>query len=209
MKSLFNLANKYNTDKRYEEHNYIQMYSEIMESSRTTVNKMLEIGFGKGGSVRMWMDYFPNADIYCMEYCDEEYKNVWHNPNLDIPNLEVIIGDSTKPESWLNVPYELDYIIDDGDHHPENQIATFMNGFSHVKSGGLYFIEDTHCNFEKIYTGGIDVIYRWAFEMIIQQQTPGRNYGGNFYSSRHAMPPIVNEIYSYFFYKSIIAFQKA
>jgi hypothetical protein len=43
----------------------------------------------------------------------------------------------------------------------------------------------------------------------MQQQTPGRNYGGNFYQSRGAMPEVVRDIYSYQFFKSVICFQKA
>ena len=205
---LFDLADKYGTDKRFSDHNYVQMYEQLMESKRMTTNKILEVGYGSGGSIRMWMDYFPNADIYCMEYCDEEYKDVWHNPSLDIQDMELIIGDSTKPESWKDVPYNLDFIIEDGDHSPHSQLATFMNGFSHVASGGVYFIEDLHCSFEERY-GNTDIVYKQFFDYIIQQQTPGRNYGGNFYQSRGAMPEIVRDIYSYQFFKSVIAVQKA
>lgn len=205
---LYDLADKHKTDKRLADHNYVMMYENLMESKRFTTNKILEVGFGEGGSVRMWMEYFPNADIYCMEYFDKEYSDVWHNPNTDIPELNVIKGDSTKPETWLEVPQNLDYIIDDGSHFGKDQMATFLNGFPHLASGGLYFIEDTHCTFENIY-GATDEIYKWVFNMVMQQQTPGRNYGGNFYQSRGAMPEIVRDIYSYQFYKSVIVFEKA
>lgn len=205
---LFDLADKYGTDKRWQDHGYVMMYEELLDSKRMLINKMLEIGYGSGASVKMWMEYLPNADIYCMEYCDEEYKNVWKNPSLELPELEVIVGDSTKPESWVNVPYNLDFIVDDGSHFGKDQMATFMNGFSHVKSGGLYIIEDLHCTFEQIY-GATDEIYKWVFDMVMQQQTPGRNYGGNFYQCRGAMPEIVRDIYSYSFYKSILMFRKA
>ena len=209
MSILFELAEKYNTDKQLKDHNYVLMYGRLMEEKRATTNKMLEIGFGEGGSVKMWMDYFFNADVYCIEYFDKEYSDVWHSPSADIPDLNVIKGDSTKPETWIEIPNNFDYIVDDGSHQPEDQIATFLLGFPHLKSGGLYFIEDTHCDFEVKYTGGKDVIYDWVFKYVIQQQTPGRNYGGNFYACRGAMPEIVRDIYSYQFYKSVIVFEKA
>ena len=130
--------------------------------------------------------------------------------NLKISTeLNLIVGDSTKKETWEQVPNNFDFIIDDGSHYPQHQIDTFLNGFSHLKSGGLYFIEDTHCNFENKYTGGNDVIYKWVFDYVIQQQTPGRNYDGNFYQSRGAMPDFVRDIYSYSFYKSTIVLEKA
>jgi len=87
-------------------------------------------------------------------------------------------------------------------------MQTFLLGFSHLKEGGLYFIEDTHCSFEEKY-GNTDLIYRWVFDYIIKQQTPGRNYGGNFYYARRDMDRIVGDIYSYRFYKSVIVFEKA
>ena len=208
MSLLSDLADKYGTDKRYSEHNYVTIYERLFDHKRLKINKMLEVGYGSGGSVKMWMDYFPNADVYCMEYCDEEYKEVWHNPKLDLPDLDLIIGDSTKPESWVDVPNELDLIVEDGSHFPEHQIATFMNGFPHVASGGLYIIEDLHCSFEEKY-GNTKMVYEKFFDYIIEQQTPGRNYGGNFYQCRGAMPEVVRDIYSYSFYKSIIIIQKA
>lgn len=209
MSILFELAEKYNTDKQLKDHNYILMYERLMEEKRVTTNKMLEIGFGEGGSAKMWMDYFPNAEIYCVEYFDKEHEEVWHSPSVDLPELNMIKGDSTNAETWLEIPNNFDFIIDDGSHHPDDQISTFLLGFSHLKSKGLYFIEDTHCNFEVKYTGGQDIIYKWVFDYIIQQQTPGKNYNGNFYQFRNAMPNIVKDIYSYRFYKSVIVFEKA
>jgi len=206
--NLSELADKYGTDKRFSDHNYVEMYSDLLDDKRLTTNKMLEIGYGSGASIRMWQEYFPNADIYCMEYCDEEHKDVWHNPSLDIPDMELIVGDSTKPECWVDVPYNLDLIVDDGSHFGKDQMATFMNGFTHVRSKGLYVIEDLHCTLEQRY-GATDEIYKWVFNMIMEQQTPGRNYGGNFYQCRGAMPEIVRDIYSYQFTKSLIIFQKA
>ena len=126
---------------------------------------------------------------------EDEHREVWMSPSLDVPNLKVIIGDSTKEETWRKIPYNFDYLIDDGDHHPHSQIKTFELGFPHLKSGGYYVIEDTHTNFEQRYTGGIDIIYKWVFDMIIRQQTPGYNYGGDFYKCRHAIDGLAKDIY--------------
>lgn len=205
---LFNLADQYETDKRLQDHAYVIFYEQLMEQKRFTTSKLLEVGFGKGGSVRTWMDYFPNADIYCMEYFDKEYQEVWHNPSIDIPELKMVTGDSTKESTWDELPYDFDFIIDDGSHFPEDQIATFLNGFKHLKSRGLYFIEDTHCQFHPIYNAK-DVIYPWVFDLVMKQQTPWLNYGGNFYACRNAIQDIAKDIYSYQFFKSVIVFEKA
>jgi len=205
---LLQLADQHNTDKKMADHGYVMMYEKLMEKSRLTTKNLLEIGYGEGGSIKMWADYFPNAQIHCIEYFDDEYKNVWHSPALDVPDLNVIEGDSTKLETWDAVPFDLDYIIDDGSHFPQHQMDTFLSGFSHLKSRGLYFIEDTHCSFQTEY-GYTDLIYKWVFDFVVKQQTPGRNYGGNFYQCRGAMEDIVKDVYSYSFYKSIICFEKA
>ena len=47
MTLLSDLADKYGTDKRFADHNYVDMYEQLMESKRMTTNKMLEIGFDK------------------------------------------------------------------------------------------------------------------------------------------------------------------
>jgi len=207
MGKLSELANKYGTDKKPSDHNYTPMYEQML--STINVGKLLEVGLGNGASVQMWRDYFPEAEIYCIEYFGEENEKVWSNADGNIPGVKVINGDSTAFETWEKVPSDLDVIIDDGEHHPDFQINTFLIGFKHLKKGGLYFIEDTHCNFEERYTGGHDIIYKWLFEKIINQQTPHANWGGNFYKAQSYMDEITAQIYSYHLYKSIIAFERA
>ena len=208
MKTLYDLANKYGTDKREQDHNYIRMYEQLL--SGRNIDNLLEIGLGSGASALMWSEALPESNIHIMEYFDKEHVEVWHSPQISAPNLTVHPGDSTKHESWANIPYGFDVIIDDGDHNPDSQIATFNLGFSHLARGGLYFIEDTHCNFEKKYTGGKDIIYNWALNLVFNQQLPALgNTNGNFYQLRHLMPIPIRDIYSYHFYKSVIVFEKA
>jgi hypothetical protein len=204
--TLIDLSIKYGTDKSPKEHNYIEFYQQWLENRH--VNSLLEVGFGAGASVKMWSEYLKDADIYCIEYADEEYNKIWNNPNLNVDGLNLIIGDSTKKETWDKLPDYLDIIIDDGDHHPQSQIDTFLFGFQHLDSNGLYFIEDTHCSFEEKY-GNTDMIYQWLFDLIIKQQTPSRHFGGNFYNARPFIEEIAKDIYSYHIYKSIIMFEKA
>lgn len=205
--SLAELAAKYGTDKQIKDHNYVSMYERLLKTIK--VNSLLEVGLGAGASVKMWIEYFKQAKIYCIEDFGDENKEVWNGADGKINGLKLINGDSTNQETWDKVPANLDVIIDDGNHHPDSQITTFARGFQHLRSGGLYFIEDTHCNFEERYTGGHDLLYKGIFEMIIQQQTPNVNWGGNFYQARYTMPEYVRDIYSYHFYKSIICFEKA
>ena len=208
MANLYELANKYGTDKREQDHNYVQMYEDLL--SKRDIDNLLEIGLGSGASALMWSEALPNSNIHIMEYFDKEHIEVWNSPQISAPNLTIHRGDSTKHESWVDIPYGFDVIIDDASHEPHDQIATFTLGFPHLARGGLYFIEDTHCNFEKKYTDGKDVIYNWALNLVFNQQLPLLgNTNGNFYQLRHLMPIPIRDIYSYHFYKSVIVFEKA
>lgn len=207
MATLGELAEKYGTDKRPSEHNYTPMYEKLFKT--IDINSLLEIGLGTGASLRMWIDYLPDAKIYCIEDFGVENKEKWGSADGNIPGLNLVSGDSTLDDTWKKVPYYLDVIVDDGDHHPDAQWATFSLGFQHLRTGGLYFIEDTHCNWTELYTGGQDLMYGKVFDWITGQQTPQANWGGNFYLARPWMPISSRDIYSYHFYKSIIAFEKA
>lgn len=206
--SLSELANKYGTDKREQDHNYVKMYEDLLFGRN--VSNLLEIGLGSGASALMWSEYYPESSIHVMEYFDKEHVETWNSPQISAPNLTIHKGDSTKMDSWVNIPYGFDVIIEDGSHFPMDQIATFDLAFPHLKRGGLYIIEDTHCNFEQKYTGGKDVIYNWVLNLVFNQQLPSYgNTDGNFYRLRGLMPLPVRDIYSYRFYKSVIVFEKA
>ncbi len=111
--TLAELAAKYQTDKQISDHNYVAMYERMLKTIK--VDSLLEVGLGNGASMRMWMDYFPNAKSYCIEYFDEENKTLWHGADgKNIAGLTVFAGDSTVAETWENVPSNLDFIVDDG-----------------------------------------------------------------------------------------------
>ena len=69
------LARLHGTDKSSHHHGYTRLYERHFASRRATVRRLLEIGVGgtsswrgydttQGGqSLRMWSDYFPNAEI--------------------------------------------------------------------------------------------------------------------------------------------------
>jgi hypothetical protein len=156
----------------------------------------------------MWRDYLPNSQIYVIEYQGDEHRDVWHNPSLDIQNVKIILGDSTKEETWKDIP-SLDIIVDDGSHYAQDQLSTFLIGFGKLSRRGLYFIEDTHCNFEQKY-GATDMLYKWFFDLIIKQQTPQISLGcGDFYKAIPYIQDIAKSIYSYHFYRSVIMVEKA
>lgn len=206
MGKLTDLSILYGTDKQPKDHNYMPIYEFWLKDRN--INNMLEVGFGPGASIKMWLSAYPDANVHCIEYMGEEYESVWNKPNLNLDKLNLVIGDSTKEETWKNIPFNLDFIVDDGDHHADSMINTFLSGFSHLKSGGLYFIEDTHCPFEKKY-GATDKIYQWLYTAMIRQQASHVQTGGDFYKARMYMDDLTKDIYSLHSYKSLVVIEKA
>lgn len=192
--NLKELAIKHHTDKHYD-HNYIPMYEEFMRGKRLSCTRILEIGLQYGASARMWREYFPGSDILFIDI----------NPVVTVYGITVIKGNQNDPAVWDQVPNELDFVIDDGSHIPNDVITSFNLGFHKLKNGGLWFIEDTHCNFHPNFSDK-DVLYPWIFNILMEQQ---KNIScGDFYKTRETLTGSNRDILSVHFYKSVIVIEK-
>jgi hypothetical protein len=142
---FYDLGQKYGNDK-VTYHRYDLIYPKFLSELIDKEITMLEIGLGNyqdgtGYSRNMWKEYFPNAKIYVMDI-DKEFE--------DEIGL-VIKGDQSKNEDLIRVSDicgTMEFIIDDGSHHPEHQIKTFNLLFDkNLKNGGTYIIEDIECSY--------------------------------------------------------------
>lgn len=124
-------------------HNYLKTYNNIFKETRAELKKVLEIGLQaphqQGSSIRMWEDYFPNADIFGIDINPER-------STLSSNRTKVEIIDSSKENAGEDFKSRnggnFDLIIDDGSHWYEDQINTFRNFWPLVKNGGYYVVED-------------------------------------------------------------------
>ena len=101
--------------------------------------RVVEVGIYSGGSLNMWKAYFgPKCRIYgvdiepaCKRYEDERTR--------------VFIGDQGDREFWREfrqqVP-DVDIVIDDGGHLPQQQIVTMEETLPYLRKGGVYLCED-------------------------------------------------------------------
>jgi len=149
-KYMDELAVKAHTDKSSDHHNYTEIYARCFANMRERPLKFLEIGIYKGNSVKLWEDYFPNAELHFMDITLElaEYvstRSHYHVANQESPQeLHKFIEETGG---------DFDIIIDDGGHTMNQQITSFENLFPHVKSGGMYVIEDLHTSYWPQYGG--------------------------------------------------------
>lgn len=159
------LSQKYGTDKGsynlqnpypWSPHSYTKYYEILFSNNRDNVRKVFECGIGSvdetlvsnmttsgksGASLRMWKDYFPNAQIFG---ADIDSKVMFSEERIFTYTM-----DQTNPKSiidfWEKVQVEdFDLIIDDGLHTYSAGITLFENSFHKLKEGGWYVIEDVN-----------------------------------------------------------------
>jgi hypothetical protein len=140
---LDRLANKFETDKRPEVHNYCKRYYQYFASIKEMPIRLLEIGVFDGGSHKMWQSFFPNGMIYGVDI-DEACKQ------YDDERIKIFVGDQADTEFLYEIMKEIgeaDIIVDDGGHTMNQQIRSFKTLFPFVKRGGIYVIEDLHTSY--------------------------------------------------------------
>ena len=75
MSSLIQLADNSLTDKGTQ-HTYLGVYEALFESKKNTATDIIEVGIGcffdkNGGSIKLWKDYFSNAQIHGIDILPE------------------------------------------------------------------------------------------------------------------------------------------
>ena len=106
---------------------------------RDTAKKVMEIGVETDRSIRMWEEYFPNAEIIGIDISEQcrEFEG---------DRRRIFIGDQLDPDFLHRVVAEIgadiDIIIDDGLHTPRAMMTSFANLFPALKRGGVYVVED-------------------------------------------------------------------
>lgn len=149
---LTRLANKNLTDKGTLDHtpgsgwngwihNYCDFYQSFLEPIRLSAKKVLEIGVWRGGSVKMWRDYFPNAEIVGFDLDLSEVKGELGE------RITLVQGDQTNREQLAALGDDFDLIVDDGGHTMEQQQVTLAVMFPKLRPGGFYILEDLHTSF--------------------------------------------------------------
>ena len=141
-------AHNCNTDKVGQ---YLSFYDSLWNDFRDEYKKVCEIGVKHGGSIRLWAEYFPNANVYAIDAIQENYDNV--------PDHERVFGffgntreRNTAKEFEQTFGGDFDFILDDGCHQTSAQQIALGSFFPLVKSGGYYVIEDILACLDPHYT---------------------------------------------------------
>lgn len=145
MSTLNSLGLKHKTDKASDGHAYLDFYERHLPGRDAHI-KLLELGIGgyefpdRGGeSLRMWREYFYNAQIVGVD--------VYAKDAALAPGCVILQGSQTN-EGYLNSVIEKfgqpHVIIDDASHINAFSIITFNILFGQLLPGGTYIWEDVH-----------------------------------------------------------------
>lgn len=124
----------------HKEKHFLEAYDKHFKDRKPT--RILEIGVQGGGSLELWKQYFPDAEVVGVD-TDPQCKD---HENLG-NNIKVIIGDQCNVK-FLETLGNFDIIIDDGGHYMTQQQVS-MNTLlaNQLNLGGLYVIEDLHTSY--------------------------------------------------------------
>lgn len=147
--TLQQIGAKHQTDKHDGNHTfsgstYLDIYDRYLSGIRELPIKLLEIGVRDGCSHRMWREYFPKATVFGIDI-DPRCKQYQSD------RIRIFVGSQGDPntiQSVLdNAKDQFDVILDDGSHVNELTLRSFDLLFPHLKSGGLYIMEDLGCSY--------------------------------------------------------------
>ena len=124
-------------------HPYTPVYSLLLSQYRQKNIRFAEIGVAGGASVVMWNVFFQTGDFY---FFDRD-QNFLNNAKQFVgSNSKLILMDVCDSNSIINgleqTGGNLDILLDDSSHNPDDQHRIIHEGLKYVRSGGMIIIED-------------------------------------------------------------------
>ena len=120
---------------------FLDVYDKVFAPFANRPIVLLELGVRSGGSLLLWKEYFPQAQVIGI---DTEVPRV----DLSGERLRFYRGEQEDKEFLSSVAAEVapggfDIVIDDASHVAAQARACFWHLFeNHLKPGGVYSIED-------------------------------------------------------------------
>jgi hypothetical protein len=137
---------------------YVQIYDELFQNKRNSIESILEIGIQNGGSLEIWSAYFPFAEkIYGLDIDPKCELLIFEDDRI-----KVFVGDANTSEVLNDVTTNnalFDIIIDDGSHVSSDIIRSFSLYFPKLKPGGTYVIEDLHASYWDSHEGALNYAF--------------------------------------------------
>lgn len=112
---------------------------------------LVELGVYQGGSMKLWGSRLTHPGSRVIGI-DIDLSQAPSSGSFE-PNVELYEGDQATIPERLDFRYGADIVIDDASHFSSKTIASFHTWWPHVRPGGLYVVEDTHCSYNMEHYG--------------------------------------------------------
>ena len=139
MHELTEIALKIGNNDKAKDHSHTEFYGPLLTPHKHTFLDVLEIGIYMGGSLLMWKEFFPNAQIHGIDI--EEHEKAKHLRDED--RITTYFEDAYTKEFYDKIKHKsFDFILDDGPHTVETWNLFLNNYVKLLKPGGILIIED-------------------------------------------------------------------
>jgi hypothetical protein len=138
--SLEELVDDSRTDKNTT-HSYLPLYQQLLEKKKETATNVLEVGVQRGGSIKLWCDFFSNATVYGLDLMPEAEvaEDLKTNPRIVVRAAT----DAYDPAVCASLSHlKFDFMLDDGPHTLESMKSFISLYLPLMSDDGILIIED-------------------------------------------------------------------
>lgn len=143
MHELTKIAKKIGHTDKVGSHIYTEFYGPFLNPRRMDVKRVLEIGVSDGGSIMMWHEFFPNAEIYGVDTKESGCPLI--EKLKQEPRVHLFFEDAYKRRFFNKLrSLKFDIILDDGPHDMPSWGFFLMMYHALLAKGGVLMIEDIY-----------------------------------------------------------------
>ena len=171
MSKLIDIGKKYKTTKNRD--GFLPIYEKYFSDFENKKINILEIGIDDGESLRLWREYFSDANIVGLDIFSKDFK---------INGVKMFQGDQSNIADLKKVTdlyNNFDIIIDDGSHVSKQTIKSFYYLFDFLNENGLYVIEDLQTSYLPNFGGSRFNLKKYTSMNFIKSLTDSINYEVN------------------------------
>jgi hypothetical protein len=125
-------------------HSYLPLYQKLLINKRETAKNVLEVGIYKGGSIKLWSDFFTNATVYGLDIMnrDDVWESIKNNEKIILHTSTNAYDNDFFSNNFLHKNIRCDFMLDDGPHTLESMVQ-FIKLYSQIMTDdGILIIED-------------------------------------------------------------------
>jgi|UniRef100_A0A6C0IP11 hypothetical protein len=140
---MLQLVNNERTDKNTV-HSYLPLYERLLQHKKETATNVLEVGMLKGGSIKLWQEYFVNATVHGVDILpyDQMWEDIQNNERIVLHTSNDAYNEVFFKDTFLDTGIKFDFMLDDGPHTLES-MKQFITLYSQLLTDdGILIIED-------------------------------------------------------------------